>query len=377
MQMPLYGLSRQYENLQEELNDMTHSIMKTGQCIDGIRTASFEQIVARRCKRKYAISVNSATQALIFAQMALGIKNGTILIPGYTYVANLNSVLMADNTPVFADVDHNGLLDINSVQYNMSDRDVRAIVAVNLFGNMADYDKIKVVSQFCNPSKIIHIIEDAAQSFGATYNKKPAGSFGEISVLSFDPTKNLPNYGSGGMLLMDDEGLANVCYDLRNNGMMDKNRRAGTNSRMSEIDCGHLIVKLKYFDAWQKRREEIADFYTEHLSPYVVPILPTKNVKSSWGRYVIQVSGTGGSSGYEMRNYLRTHLLKAGIPSKIPYEYPLFNAPCSPGISDKPNNTFKNSFRLCSETLCLPIYPELTDVEVETIATEIVEYFGG
>jgi len=364
--IPYIGLTRQYQNLKEELIEASDMVLSSGQVLDGQYVEQFECQIARRCERSYAIAVGSCTTALLFAQLAQNIIHSKVLIPTQSFIATLNSVVMANNTPVFCDVDESAMLDIEQTDFALDGAGIGAIMYVNLFGNILDYDKLQLITGFFNPASNIILIEDAAQSFGATYKGKPSGSLGDISVLSFDPTKNLPNYGSGGMILTDDLNIATTCLDLRDNGKIGFHMYAGTNSKMSEVDCAHMLIKLKYFDAWQKRRQEIANFYTEHLISYVDPILPTDDVTSAWSKYAIRVDD---------RNSLQNYLSAQGIATKIHYPTPLHEHDI--GMDYAGMNHYINAVAHSKETLSLPLYPELTDEEIETIATAVVEHYTG
>lgn len=368
LEIAFTGLTRQYQNLKDELADASDRVLSSGQVLDGPYTNYFERHMARRCGRQYAIAVNSGTQALIFAQMSLALYDEKILIPTTSFVATLNSILMANNTPVFSDVDDRALLDMGQVDFGLSGSGIAAVMYVNLFGNVIDYDRLKLICNFFNPDGNVKIIEDAAQSFGSTYKGRPSGSLGDISVLSFDPTKNLPNYGSGGMLLTDDYDTANLCYNFRDNGKISDHIVMGTNSKMSEVDCAQMLVKLKYFDEWQRRRVEIAEFYNEHLIPYVDPILPNEDVEHSWHKYVIRIHG---------RDNLQAYLAQRGIATKIHYEVPLFEHELAFDYHNYSRDLFRNSVAHSKEALSLPIYPEMTDAEVETVVETIVEYYAG
>jgi dTDP-4-amino-4,6-dideoxygalactose transaminase len=309
--------------------------------------------------------VNSCSQAIVFAQQAMNI-DGKVLIPTQSFVATLNSVIMAGNTPVFCDVDDRALMDVSTLDYGLSGSGIEAVMYVNLFGNIVDYERLRMVCEFFNPDGNVKIIEDAAQSFGAYYNGIPSGKLGDVSVLSFDPTKNLPNYGSGGMILTDDENIASVCYNLRDNGKISSHTYA--NSKMSEVDCAHMLIKLKYFDEWQRRRTEIAEFYNEHLIPYVDPILPNEGVDHAWHKYVIRIHS---------RDVLQGYLASRGIETKIHYDTPLHEHALAFDYHNYGVDLFRNAVAHSKEALSLPIYPEMTDKEVEAVATAIVEYYAG
>jgi dTDP-4-amino-4,6-dideoxygalactose transaminase len=188
---------------------------------------------------------------------------------------------------------------------------------------------------------------------------------GDVSVLSFDPTKNLPAYGSGGMVLTDDADIYTRLMDIRNNGKASGFYSTGTNSKMSESECAQLIVKLKYFDGWQKRRTEIADFYTQELLDWVDPILPDQETKSAWHKYVIRTPE---------RNGIRQHLASLGIETRIHYETPLYEYPVAQDFVDYATEVFRVGHAHSVEALSLPIYPEMTDAEVEAVVEAIQDY---
>jgi dTDP-4-amino-4,6-dideoxygalactose transaminase len=209
------------------------------------------------------------------------------------------------------------------------------------------------------------IIEDAAQSFGASYNGIPSGRLGDVSVLSFDPTKNLPNYGSGGMILCDDLGWAEELYDMRDNGKHESHHFAGTNSRMSESDCAQMLIKLRHFDAWQDRRQEIAEYYTGELRDYVdVPVV-ADGVVHAWHKYVIRLSE---------RHGLRSALAAEGIETRIHYDKTLTELPVSWKYDGYNPGQFRLSTAFTRECMSLPIYPEMTDGEIEQVVDAIQVY---
>jgi dTDP-4-amino-4,6-dideoxygalactose transaminase len=358
-----FGVDRQYASIREEILHATDEVLSSGQVLDGVYTTAFESEVARRCNREYGIAVNSGTQALIFTLANLVPQDSKVLIPTISFAATLNSVLMAQRTPVFCDTDHNGLIDLESLDFALHGAGVGAVMYANLWGHTIDYDRFRVFTDFFNSDMVI--VEDAAQSFGAKYKGIPSGKMGHASVLSFDPTKNLNNYGSGGMILTDDLGLAEALADIRDNGKHESHHFPGTNSKMSEADCAQMLVKLKHFDAWQKRRTEIADFYIEQLNQYVDIVLPGEDVESSWHKFVIRLSN---------RHALKHHLAIEGIETKIHYDKPLFEIPIGYDYMDYARDPFRESTVFSRECLSLPIYPELTDSEVEHIAEAVVSY---
>lgn len=349
-------MKRQYKNLREELLDASDHVYTSGQVLDGAYTILFQQEIAKRCDRQFAIAVNSCTQGLIMTMQA--IQETKIAIPAVSFAATINSVLMTTHTPKFVDVDYNGLMDLNALDTN----DVGAVMYANLFGNTIDYDKFRVMTEFFGAD--LKIIEDAAQSFGASYKGIPSGKMGDVSVLSFDPTKNLPNYGSGGMILTDDFDLATDLMDFRDNGKLSNHTFPGTNSKMSESDCAQMLVKLRHFDKWQERRTEIAEYYFQNLYDIVDVLTPNKDVTHAWHKFILRVPH---------RSKLADSLASHGIETKHHYTYPLTDLEVSQPYVE--SDVYFGAENFCRESISLPIYPELTDGEVERIVKTVRDFY--
>tara|TARA_R110000822_G_C15321603_1_gene493744 strand:- start:1616 stop:2722 length:1107 start_codon:yes stop_codon:yes gene_type:complete len=358
--IPFFGVKRQYESIRKEILDATDQVYSSGRVLDGFYTDEFERQIAARCHRRYAVSVGSGTQALIFAQKLLFPENSKIIIPTVSFVATLNSVLMAGNTPLFCDTDDQALLNLESMDYALDAVGAAGVMYVNIFGNVIDYDRFQTIVKFFNQD--LKVIEDAAQSFGSWYGQEPSGSLGDVSILSFDPTKNLNNYGSGGMVLVDNLVDAKYIMDMRDNGKTNDHEIPGTNSKMSEAECAQMLVKLRHFDRWQHRRHEIADYYTQELSELVDTPKTTANGINSWHKYVIKLADRTG---------LQHHLSKAGIETKIHYNRPLYEYEVGYPYINYVAELYREASAFCSESLSLPIYPELTDAEVERVVEEV------
>lgn len=360
--VPFFGVDRQYKNLREEILDVTDRVYSTGRVLDGEYTREFEAQIARRCHRGYALAVNSGTQGLIFAQLASMIKPPySVLIPTVSFAATINSVLMNGFNPVFCDVDFKGILDIDSYEHKL-DRSVGAVMYVNLFGNCIDWNRFQLQTRFFNDDLVI--IEDAAQSFGSFYKDVPSGKMGDVSVLSFDPTKNLNNYGSGGMVLTDDYEIFEKIKSLRDNGKI-LHDSPGTNSKMSESDCAQMLVKLNHFDAWQRRRTDIANYYIDNLYQYCDILVPNEHVTHSWHKFVIRTHD---------RSAMQSRLSQHGIETKIHYADALYDLEVGFHYVDHVEDRFTETAAFTRECLSLPIYPELADSEVETVVECIKQY---
>jgi dTDP-4-amino-4,6-dideoxygalactose transaminase len=361
--IPFFGVDRQYKELREEIIDAIDEVYLTGRALDGPVTTAFEEAIARRCNRQWAAAVGSCTQGLIFAQQACVPRESRVLIPTLSFAATLNSVIYAGHEPIFCDTDQNALLDLETMDMALTGAGVDAIMYANLFGHIIDYDKLRLQTEFFNND--IFVIEDAAQSFGATYKSRPSGSLGHVSVLSFDPTKNLNNYGSGGMVLTDSYSIYESIIDLRDNGKKTHHEGFGTNSKMSEADCAAMLVKLGHFDEWQARRTAIAEYYTQELDGYVDVVGPGPDVESAWSKFVIRLTE---------RHGLKEYLHEEGIETRFNYDKPLFELPVGYNFIDYARDLFRESTAFSRECLSLPIYPEMTDSEVETVAESVINY---
>ena len=361
----LYGVDRQYQNLKKEILDVTDQVLSTGQLLDNTRTTIFEHEMASRCNRDYAVTVNSATQGLIFAlEVCQRPAKSSVMIPAVSFVATVNAALLSRGYNVkFCDVDYGGLMDLSTI--SEAPTDVSLFMYANLFGNTVDWDRFQIMSRFFSNNEVL-IIEDAAQSFGANYKGIPSGKMGDVSVLSFDPTKNLNNYGSGGMVLTDNQSIRDHLLDLKNNGKEFGHQIAGTNSKMSEVDCAQMTVKLRHFDAWQARRTEIANYYTEQLSNYVDTPDTTAGTTHAWSKYVIRTA---------RRNTLRQHLTYNDIETKVTYNKPLYEELVARHLHMPQYMDQWMSENFTRHCLSLPIYPELYDSEVERIVKCVKDHF--
>lgn len=356
-------LDRQYRSIKDEIISETHQVLNSGKMLDGPYTELFEEAIAERTNRKYATAVNSCSQALLFSYLyySLKVNYKKVAIPALSFIATSNAPTMISLDVKYIDVDsRTGIMDIDKI--NIQEDQLGMVSYVNLYGDIIDYPKLYALAKFFN--KDLPILEDAAQSFGASINGIPSGKLGDVSCLSFDPTKNLPNYGSGGMVLTDDPNITQFVTAMRSNGAQLTSKFCGTNSRMSESDCAQMLVKLKYFDGWQKRRAEIAEYYTKHLKEYVICPEPSPGVIHSWHKYVIQFKHL------VERNAMQKMLKDKDIETKIHYYLTL---PHSGHLYTDPDNRCPVAEELSSVVLSLPIYPEMTDLEVEYVVSSFKE----
>lgn len=346
-----FGLKRQYNNLKDELLDATHQVLSSGQLVGGKYTKTFEQWLSVRTGAKYAVTVHSGTQALYFiAKFWLKKYSGilhkpAILVPNITYPATLNAFLDAGWTVEIGDTDKYGILDVN----HDSTHDVIKCL-VGLYGRQPD----KPASTWRNGA-----IVDGAQHWLV-----PNVFTGIGMAVSFDPTKNLPASGNGGAVVTDNKELYDYVVTEKDNGKAVEFNLTGTNSKMSEQDCAQILVRSKYINQWQARRKEIADYWCDAFQDLPLTCLSADDTPHAHQKFVIYTSD---------RNSLHTHLLTDGIESKIHYPYTLSELNIAKNLN-RPDMV-STSVMLSRGVLSLPIYPELTDIEVDYIAEKIFEFY--
>lgn len=351
MNIPHFGLVRQYKNIGEELLDATHRAMKDGILVGGHYTRSFEEWLKHKTKTKYAITVHSGTQALEIIARWKKIKhsetmdgNPKVRIPNLTYPATMNAFLTAGWDVEIADTDKYGILE-HTQRGGLYD------CVVGLYG-MKPWDNLHYDQSY-------GVIVDGAQHWLVA-----DGNVGAGMAISFDPTKNLNASGNGGAIVTNDEKLYLFASRYRDNNK-PYFHEVGTNSKMSEIDCAHLLVRIKYIDEWQKRRKEIAKFWCDRFSELPITCLSNVPQPHAHQKFVMYLPD---------RNSLHTHMMLNGIDTKRHYEYVLGDLPTSIGLQ-KPD-MLSTSVMLSRGVLSLPMYPELTDSEVNYIADKVDEYFG-
>ena len=357
--IPFTGLKRQYSNLQQQILSVTDRVFSSGQLMNGAYTAEFETWLAKKNHFLHAITCHSGTSALeilarYYAQTLPAESQPRVIIPTLTYVATANAFIQAGWDVVFVDTDRYGLMDFDKIP-NMS---YQAIVLVGLYGS-----SISTIASFRQlygwEIADTIVIEDAAQHWLSS----DCTRISESAAISFDPMKNLPCYGNGGAVVTSSDKINDFARSYRDNGKPSY-RDTGSNSRMSELDCALMMIKVQHLDKWQSRRQEIAGYYCEHLTQAGITTLidDTNNLFHSYHKFVIEI---------DSRDLVQQKLLERGIETKIHYDRPLHELGIycrypGPGI-------FSCASSLARRVLSLPIYPELTDTEVERITNLVID----
>jgi len=359
------GIDRVYENNRDKFLQIIDGIYSRGSVLMGSEVDEFEEKIANYCGRKYAASVGSCTDGLFFSLKAASIKEGDeVLVTSYSFVASVTPILRLGAIPVFVDIDTEYfMMDVKDLDKKISKK-TKAILAVHLFGQALPMDKIESIANLYN----LIIIEDAAQSLGTEYKNRRAGSFGLVSAISFDPTKIIGAFGNGGVVLTDNIEIYNVVKKMRYHGKNLSNGEfelLGYNSRMATSQAALLSFQLDILDAWINRRIEIANKYREELKQFVqLPkIRPDSN--HVYHKFVIKVNE---------RDKLKKYLDNKGVKSMIHYKKALFEHPLVRNNSYIEENINNVSF-VSSKVLSLPIYPEMTNEEVEYVCNCIKKFY--
>lgn len=312
--IPILDLSPEIDELWDELNAAMQRVMRSGQFIMGPDVLAFEQEVADYLGVKHAVGVNSGTDALIIGLRALGIGPGDeVITTPFTFFATAESISSVGATPVFADIDpHTYNIDPERIREQVTPR-TRAIMPVHLYGNPCAMDEIMAIAQEHN----LLVIEDCAQSFGARYKSKQTGTIGHVGAYSFFPSKNLGAFGDGGLLVTDDDQVADLARMLRAHGSRKKyhNEMIGYNSRLDTIQAAILRVKLPHVDRWNEGRRRVAQAYNEALKDTPGIVTPTAFEGHVFHQYTIRVSDNE-------RDNLRSYLSKCSIESMVYYPIP-------------------------------------------------------
>ncbi len=366
MKVPLVDLVTQYKNIQPEMDAAIHGVLDSGAFILGPAVKEFEKNMAEYTGVKHAVGVASGTDAIQLALMAYNIGPGDeVITTPMTFVATVEVMVLLGIRPIFVDIDPKTyIIDPEQIEAKITPK-TKAIVPVHLYGQCADMDAINAIAQKHN----LVVIEDSAQAVGATYKGKKATSLGDAGCLSFFPSKNLGAYGDGGMVLTNDDDIADRVRKLRVHGSATKYQHVylGVNSRLDSIQAAVLNVKLKYIDRWNEMRRQNAAKYNERLqgTPAITPYVAETNAHT-YHQYTIQV---------EDRDGLQAFLKENGIATGIHYPIPLHLQPAYESLGYKKGD-FPVAEKVSSHVVSLPMYPELPDEHIEYTTEHIRKFLA-
>jgi dTDP-4-amino-4,6-dideoxygalactose transaminase len=374
----MLDLRAQFETIAPEIRAAIDDVLTRQQFVLGPQGEALEAEIASACGTRFGVGVASGTEALELGLHACGVKAGDeVIVPAFTFVATGSAVSALGARPVFVDVEPGTFnLDPDQIEERIAPR-TRAIVAVHLFGLSAEMDPILEIGA----KHGIPVIEDNAQSFGATYRGRKTGSMGRIGCLSFYPSKNLGAYGDAGMIVTSDGALAARLRTLRNHGQTGQylSTERGWNSRIDELQAAVLRVKLRHMSEWTAKRQAHARLYDsllEDVAGVVTPRVPAGR-EHVYYLYTIRLDeraiGHAPAKGGEKEapsDRVQKRLRERGIASMVYYPVPLHLQPMYALLGGKPGD-FRVSERASRQVLSLPLFPEMTREQIERVAREV------
>ncbi|WP_424246015.1 dTDP-4-amino-4 [Elusimicrobium posterum] len=366
--VPLFNLQAQHDSLKEEINAAAVKALNSMKWLLGPETEAFEKEFAQLMGTKYAISCSSGASAIQIALGALGIGHGDeVITTPFTFVATTTSVSLTGAKFVFADID--------PVTYNIDPKDIerkitkktKAILPVHLYGYPADMTEIMRIAN----QHDLKVIEDCAQSHLAECDGVLTGGIGHAGAFSFYPSKNLGACGDAGAITTNDEKVAEICKSLRHSGRSTGKTYEydyeGSTLRMDEVQAAILRVKLRHLKKWTEDRAYVASLYAEGLKglPVTLPPQAPNNWSQSFYVYTIRVEG---------RDALMEHLKKHNIGCAVYYPVPLYKQPVYKHLKINEAD-FPNSEKAALEVVSIPMFPEMTEQQVERVCSVIRSFY--
>ncbi len=383
MSVPLLDVNAQNHALKDELRSAFDRVLESGFFIGGPEIESLENEIAEFVGAKHAIGVSSGTDALVCSLMALGIGPGDeVLCPSFTFFATAGSIFRTGALPVFVDcdpVDFNICLD--SARSKMTSR-TKVIMPVHLFGQSCD---MNAIVSFANEFGLA-VIEDAAQAIGARYQGQGCGAIGDYGTYSFFPSKNLGGLGDGGMVVTNDDELAELARKMRNHGMAPRyyHQMVGGNFRLDAVQAALLRVKFTHYGDYTRGRQENAAYYLEKLSALegvvlsddaaakdakiLLPVTRDGN-EHIWNQFTLRVKNG-------QRDNFKQFLADRGVASEIYYPVPMHQQECFESLSEHSLGALPVTEMLSAEVISLPIYAELTPEQRDEVVAAVTDYIA-
>ncbi len=358
MKMQFIDLKAQYRRIEDEINRRIHGVLEHGQYILGPEVAELEEKLAAFVGVKHCIGVSDGTTALQIAMMALGIEPGDeVITTPFTFIATGEMIALLGARPVFVDIDPRTYnIEPGQIEAAITKR-TKAIMPVSLFGQCADYDAINAIAAIHG----LPVIEDGAQSFGATYKGRASCGLTTIGCTSFFPSKPLGAYGDGGACFTNDDELAQSMREIHVHGQQRRyvHSRIGVNGRLDTIQAAILLVKLSVFDAEIQARSRLGQRYSQLLQEQVpTPAISQEN-SSVYAQYTIEV---------EERDTFCAAMQAAGIPTAVHYPIPLHLQPAFAGLGEGVGS-FPVSEKAAGRVVSLPMHADLDETQqLEVVA---------
>jgi dTDP-4-amino-4,6-dideoxygalactose transaminase len=374
IKVPFVDLTWQNQPLQAKITEAIQTVIDRGDFVLGQALAEFETAFAQACGVEYAVGVASGTAALALALQAYGIGAGDeVLVPANTFVATLMGVIQAGAKPILVDCHlDTALIDLAAAAQRITPN-TRAILPVHLYGQMVSPQQLQDFARSYN----LIIFEDAAQAHLASREGYRAGSVGVAAGFSFYPSKNLGAFGNGGMLVSNDPEISQKARSLRNYGAPSKyfHTDIGTNSRLDSIQAAILNIKLPHLESWNRSRQRAARQYDRLLAPLADQgILPVRDETETGHVYHLYVIRILAHCPVE-RQQLQEQLTAVGIQTGIHYPIPCHLQPAYRYLGYQQGD-FPNAEILCEEIVSLPMYPGISEEQIEMVVEQITAIIG-
>lgn len=366
MSIPFIDLKTQYQALKPQIQARINAVLEHGQYIMGPEVKELEDKLAAYTGAKHCITVASGTEALLISLMALGIGPGDeVITTPFTFVATAEVIVLLGATPVYVDIDPDTCnINANLIEAAITPK-TKAIMPVSLYGQPADMDEINAIAARHGN---IPVIEDAAQSFGATYKGKKSCNLSTIGCTSFFPSKPLGCYGDGGALFTNDDTLAQACREIRVHGQSKRyvHTRIGVGGRMDTLQCAIVLAKLERFDAEVSQRLAAGRLYNALLDSAVVPRIQQRaDCTSVFAQYTVIL---------ENRESVVVALQKSGIPTAIHYPVPLNEQPAYKDLSCGDSTPIAQA--MASKVISLPMSPDITPETQQQVVAALRQNLG-
>ncbi len=357
--IPFVDLRAQYETIRPEIDASIRRVLESSAFVGGPEVENFEKAFAAFCGATHCIALNSGTAALHFLLRANGIGHGDeVITVANSFFASAEAISQAGATPVLVDCrEEDALLDPSLLEHAITPK-TKAIIPVHLYGQPADMNAIRTIAD----KHGLFVFEDACQAHGATYQGKLAGSLAHGAAFSFYPGKNLGAYGDGGAITTDDDAVAERIRMLRDHGSKKKYEHeiVGWNDRLDGLQAAVLLAKLPFLASWNERRRAIAERYRASLPSWTVPFAAHADRASAMHLFVIRVKD---------RDAVKAALAERGVGTGIHYPVPIHEQPAYAGRWK--HGDFPVAERLSREILSLPLYPELTNEQVDQVTAAL------
>ncbi|MBL8276155.1 MAG: DegT/DnrJ/EryC1/StrS family aminotransferase [Pelomonas sp.] len=362
--MDFIDLKSQYAALRDNINARIQKVLDHGQYILGPEVKEMESALTAYTGAKHCISVASGTEALLICLMALDLKPGDEVITSpFTFAATAEMIVLAGGVPVFVDIEPDTAnIDANLIEAAITPR-TKAIMPVSLYGQVADMDTINVIAQRHG----LAVIEDAAQSFGATYRGNKSCNTSTFGCTSFFPSKPLGCYGDGGAVFTNDDALAQACREIRTHGQSQRylHTRLGVGGRMDTLQCAVVLGKLDRFEWEIRRRLELGDAYRAKLQA-AIPSLQLLAVRPDrdcvWAQYTVFVDN---------REAVQARLKDAGVPTAVHYPRPLHHQPAYAHYATA--DACPNAVSAAARVMSLPMSADLTEAQQDQVVAALAQ----